>query len=519
MKYKILKALDIAGLKVFDPIVRLAYREEPAEQVRKIILFIVIPTITFMAFLVAWSYIAPRHTTKSGEVPTPAVVWESAKNIWTFHERENVKEDDFRVDGDERKKRIAEVTARLEQLKPVLAKVDMELDKAQQQAKAATDKAVEPIMAVFEQTKEDYKQAETARKKELTDLAGTIKADDKAARVEYLKKVETHLAQTETEKNKLQEIKAQMDAVMNQKHEGLIQARLVKNGVAEEVQYLTKRLENLSDNNQQQKVLVAKESLDQEKEKFSQASGRALYFSALNIQRAQDRLGRIETSTYAKPWTFPAQIIRSLGCVFLGFVIGTIIAVPLGILCGLSPVFMAAITPLISLFKPVSPIVWLPIVFIIVGGFVNDPENAPIHPAFLSSAITVALCSLWPTLVNTAFGVAAIDKDHMNVARVLRLGFWPRLFKIVIPSALPLIFAGLRISLGVGWMVLIAAELLSSSEGIGKFVWDMFNNGSSQTFAQMFVVVFVVGIVGLMLDRTMIVFQRLVSFDGAPTAI
>jgi nitrate/nitrite transport system permease protein len=93
------------------------------------------------------------------------------------------------------------------------------------------------------------------------------------------------------------------------------------------------------------------------------------------------------------------------------------------------------------------------------------------------------------------------------------------LFKIVIPSALPLIFAGLRISLGVGWMVLIAAELLSSSEGIGKFVWDMFNNGSSQTFAQMFVVVFVVGIVGLILDRTMIVFQRLVSFDDAPTAI
>ncbi|MFG0249546.1 MAG: ABC transporter permease, partial [Phycisphaeraceae bacterium JB051] len=304
-----------------------------------------------------------------------------------------------------------------------------------------------------------------------------------------------------------------------EKHEGLIAARIAKNRVAEQVQFLSKRLENLGDNNQQQKVLAAQQSLDEKKEKFSEASGRALYFGAMNIHRAEDRLGRIETSTYAKPWTFPAQIVRSLGCVFLGFVIATVIAVPIGILCGLSPVFMAAMTPLISLFKPVSPIVWLPIVFIIVGGFIDDPEQAPVHPAFLSSAITVALCSLWPTLVNTAFGVAAIDKDHLNVARVLRLGFWNRLFKIVIPSALPLIFAGLRISLGVGWMVLIAAELLSSSEGIGKFVWDMFNNGSSQTFAQMFVVVFVVGIVGLMLDRTMIVFQRLVSFDGAPTAI
>ena len=189
---------------------------------------------------------------------------------------------------------------------------------------------------------------------------------------------------------------------------------------------------------------------------------------------------------------------------------------------------MAAMSPLISLFKPVSPIVWLPIVFIIIGGF-NLPDieghilgwniSHPTTPAFLASAITVALCSLWPTLVNTALGVASIDKDHVNVARVLRLGFWQRLFKIVIPSALPLIFAGLRISLGVGWMVLIAAELLSSSPGLGKYVWDMFSNGSSETFAQMFVVVFVVGVIGLLLDRIMIVFQRLVSFDDAATAL
>ena len=102
---------------------------------------------------------------------------------------------------------------------------------------------------------------------------------------------------------------------------------------------------------------------------------------------------------------------------------------------------------------------------------------------------------------------------------MLRLGFWDRLVKIVIPSALPMIFAGLRISLGVGWMVLVAAELLSSSEGIGKFVWYQFNNGASDSFAKMMVVVFVVGFVGLLLDRIMIVFQRLVSFDDAPAAM
>lgn len=195
---------------------------------------------------------------------------------------------------------------------------------------------------------------------------------------------------------------------------------------------------------------------------------------------------------------------------------------------------MAAMTPFIALFKPVSPIVWLPVALIIVGGFIPDPDKHwftqwmwelpfldvyKINPAFIASAFTVALCSLWATMTNTALGVASVDKDHINVARVLRLGFWDRLFKIVLPSALPLVFAGLRISLGVGWMVLIAAELLSSSEGIGKFVWDQFNNGASDSFAKMVVVVFVVGAIGLILDRIMIVLQRLVSYDGAPTAI
>ena len=122
-------------------------------------------------------------------------------------------------------------------------------------------------------------------------------------------------------------------------------------------------------------------------------------------------------------------------------------------------------------------------------------------------------------MVNTALGVSSIDSDHLNVARVLNLNFKERLKSVIIPSALPLIFAGLRISIGVGWMVLIAAELLASSEGIGKFVWDMFNNGSSDSFAQMFVVVFLVGGIGFMLDRIMIVLQRLVSFDESASSI
>ena len=129
------------------------------------------------------------------------------------------------------------------------------------------------------------------------------------------------------------------------------------------------------------------------------------------------------------------------------------------------------------------------------------------------------MCAVWPSLVNTALGVASIDSDHLNVARVLRLGFWERLFKIIIPSALPLVFAGLRISMGVGWMVLIAAEALSSSDGLGKFVWDEYQNGSSLTFANIIFACFVVGIIGFFLDRMMIVLQRLVSFDGQGAAV
>ena len=203
--------------------------------------------------------------------------------------------------------------------------------------------------------------------------------------------------------------------------------------------------------------------------------------------------------------------IHSLKTVFIGFLMTILIALPIGILCGLSPVFMAAASPIIQIFKPVSPVAWVPIAMILVGALYSGDA---LQPAMISSAIVVAMCSLWPTLTNTALGVASIDKDHMNVAKVLRLGWWTRLFKIVIPSSLPLIFAGLRISLGVGWMVLIAAELLVQNPGLGQFVWDRFQDNSSAAFGQIFVAIFIIGIVGLLLDRSMIILQRLVSFDA-----
>jgi nitrate/nitrite transport system permease protein len=128
------------------------------------------------------------------------------------------------------------------------------------------------------------------------------------------------------------------------------------------------------------------------------------------------------------------------------------------------------------------------------------------------SAITVALCSLWPTLINTAVGVASVDKDLLNVSRVLRLSWFTKVRRIVLPSSLQLIFTGLRLSLGVGWMVLIAAEMLAQNPGLGKFVWDEFQNGSSQSLARIMAAVVTIGLIGFLLDRLMFTFQRLVSW-------
>ena len=217
--------------------------------------------------------------------------------------------------------------------------------------------------------------------------------------------------------------------------------------------------------------------------------------------------------------TFVDQIITSLKTVFVGFAIATLIAVPIGVLCGMNPWFNAAFTPFIQVFKPVSPLAWLPLAFLIIVWAYSgaQPGETIFEKAFLISAITVSLCSLWPTLVNTTLGVASVDKDYINVARVLKLSWSQQLFKIILPASLPLMFAGLRISLGVGWMVLIAADMLAQNPGLGKFVWDEFQNGSSQTYARIAFSVIIIGLIGLLLDRIMIFLRNLVSF-GNPQA-
>ncbi len=226
---------------------------------------------------------------------------------------------------------------------------------------------------------------------------------------------------------------------------------------------------------------------------------------------AQNPGQEFQAIRYTGKPTYIDQIFTSLKTVFTGFLIGTLIAVPLGIFCGLSRTMQAALNPLIQTFRPVSPLAWLPIVTLVVSALYVS-ANPMFEKSFIISAITVTLCSLWPTLINTAVGVASIDKDLINVSKVLRLSTRTKVLKIVVPSSLKLIFTGMRLSLGVGWMVLIAAEMLAQNPGLGKFVWDEFQNGSSQSLGRIMVAVFTIGFVGFLLDRVMHTLQQLASF-------
>ena len=227
---------------------------------------------------------------------------------------------------------------------------------------------------------------------------------------------------------------------------------------------------------------------------------------------AKDPDAEVKIRSYTGKPTFIDQILTSLLTVATGFFLASLIAIPVGIFCGLNATLYRALNPLIQVFKPVSPLAWLPIVTMIVSAiYVSD--DPMFSKSFVTSAITVTLCCLWPTLINTTVGVASIDKDLINVSRVLRLNWITQVIKIVLPSSVPMMFTGLRLSLSIGWMVLIAAEMLAQNPGLGKFVWDEFQNGSSDSLGRIMVAVFVIGLIGFLLDRLMLLLQRKVTWD------
>ena len=215
---------------------------------------------------------------------------------------------------------------------------------------------------------------------------------------------------------------------------------------------------------------------------------------------------------YTGKETYLDQIFTSLKTVMSGFIAAAFIAIPFGIAIGLNKSLNTAMNPIIQLFKPVSPLAWLPLVTMVVSALYTSPDPT-VPKAFINSMITVMLCCIWPMIINTAVGVGSIDKDLVNVSKVLRLPSLVHVQKIVLPASIPMIFTGMRLSLGVAWMVLIAAEMLAQNPGLGKFVWDEFQNGSSDSLSRIMAAVITIGIIGLFLDLGMLQIQKIVSWD------
>ncbi|NMG21326.1 nitrate ABC transporter permease [Brasilonema bromeliae] len=178
-------------------------------------------------------------------------------------------------------------------------------------------------------------------------------------------------------------------------------------------------------------------------------------------------------------------LIASIRRVLLGFALGALVAIPVGFLIGMSRTAMMILNPIIQIFKPVSPLAWLPIALAIFN--LADP----------SAIFVIFITSLWPTIINTALGVSSVSKDYIDVARVLEMPRWRRITKIIWPASLPYIFTGLRISLGIAWLVIVAVEMLTGGIGIGFFVWDEW---SRLNLNSVFLAVLVIGLTGLFLD-------------------
>lgn len=227
---------------------------------------------------------------------------------------------------------------------------------------------------------------------------------------------------------------------------------------------------------------------------------------------AADPQAETKIRSYTGKPTYVDQIGTSLLTVAAGFFIANLLAIPLGIVCGLSNGIYRALNPVIQVFKPISPLAWLPLVTMVVSATYVS-EDPMFEKSFITSAVTVALCCIWPTLINTTVGVTNIDKDLVNVSRVMALSPMVHVRKIVLPASVPMIFTGLRLSLATGWMVLIAAEMLAQNPGLGKFVWDEFQNGSSNSMGRIMVAVVTIGLIGFILDKLMLILQSRLSWD------
>ena len=189
----------------------------------------------------------------------------------------------------------------------------------------------------------------------------------------------------------------------------------------------------------------------------------------------------------------------SLVLVAKGYALAIILGTPLGFLLGMSKAFTRGLDPIIQIMRPVSPLAWLPL------GLVLFQKSEP------AAIFTIAICSMWPTVLNTAVGVRAIPQDYLNVAKVLRLSKWTMLWKILLPAALPYMFTGFRLSLGIAWLVIVAAEMLTGVPGVGGFLWQEYN---SLIYEHIILCILTIGLVGFALDRLMSAIEQRLKWSA-----
>lgn len=203
--------------------------------------------------------------------------------------------------------------------------------------------------------------------------------------------------------------------------------------------------------------------------------------SRLYVMEPFEKRGELDQGILRFTWYSLLRVAK-------GYALGLVFAVPLGLLLGVSNFFAKSFDPIVQILRPVSPLAWLPLGLVLFG----QPEPA--------GTFTIAMCSMWPTVMNTALGIRSIPQDYMNVARVLKLSRTKTLFKILLPAAMPYMFTGFRLSLGIAWLVIVAGEMLTGSPGVGGFLWQEYN---SLVYEHLILCIITIGLVGFMLDRMM----------------
>lgn len=191
------------------------------------------------------------------------------------------------------------------------------------------------------------------------------------------------------------------------------------------------------------------------------------------------------------------QLAYSIARVMAGFLLAALVAVPIGFLIGMSPLLYRAFDPFIQVLKPISPLAWMPLALF------------TLQDSGVSAIFVIFICSMWPMMINTAFGVASVRREWLNVAKTLEVGPVRRAFRVILPAAAPTIMTGMRISIGIAWLVIVAAEMLVGGTGIGYFVWNEWNNLS---IANILSGILAIGLVGMVLDQILARLTRLVTF-------